>query len=535
MSIWLIFSFFFLFFSFIFLFLNINLLLVIKIFKNFLFFLLFDSISILFLFYLYLIVSCVFLFSKIYVSRYYKNSQFFWILFSFILRMKFLILFPDFFFLLLGWDGLGISRVLLIFFYNRKSSFFRAIKTFRIKRLGDGFLIIFLFFLLQKKRFLVIFKKIRFLTTTFFLLLISGLKTKRAQFPFRSWLPAAMAAPTPVSALVHSSTLVTAGLFLIIRNFRCINYNFSFFLVILGVWTLIYSRISCLFEKDFKKAIALSTLSQLGLIFTILGFNFLKFGFFHLLSHAGFKALLFIIRGYFIFKFYHHQDLRFLSNSKKKIFLNIILFSTICSLRGLLFSSGFFSKDCFLEGLKLNNSFFLKLFFFFIIILTLVYSFRLYFSISKNSKNFYSNQDFYFKFIGIIILWIPSIFFGFCFKKIFFKTLTLKNFKKKLILLLLILYFFFSTLNFSRKNFYFSYFFLFFFKSSFFNSIFLKKVNFFLKKIDTNWSLNFFYRVKELINFHLRNFFFYFLNLNFSKLWFFFLFLTFLRIILLIF
>jgi NADH-ubiquinone oxidoreductase chain 5 len=136
--------------------------------------------------------------------------------------------------------------------------------------------------------------------------------TKRAQIPFSRWLPAAIAAPTPVSALVHSSTLVTAGVFLTIRFYPFL-HSLSYFntiILIIAVRTIVIAGLRAITECDIKKIIALSTLSQLGIMITRIGFNMPILAYFHILTHALFKALLFICAGSFINQHLHSQDLR---------------------------------------------------------------------------------------------------------------------------------------------------------------------------------------------------------------------------------
>jgi NADH-ubiquinone oxidoreductase chain 5 len=143
-------------------------------------------------------------------------------------------------------------------------------------------------------------------------MIIAAAITKSAQIPFSRWLPAAIAAPTPVSALVHSSTLVTAGVFLIIRFYPFLHtiILFNKVILIIAVITMLIAGLSATTECDIKKIIALSTLSQLGIIITRIGLNLPTLAYFHMVTHALFKALLFICAGTFINNHRHRQDLR---------------------------------------------------------------------------------------------------------------------------------------------------------------------------------------------------------------------------------
>lgn len=180
-------------------------------------------------------------------------------------------------------------------------------------------------------------------------LVILAAITKRAQIPFSAWLPAAMAAPTPVSALVHSSTLVTAGVYLLIRFSEVIGVNM--FLMYVSVFTIILSGVGANFEIDLKKIIALSTLSQLGVIIITLSLGLVELTFFHLISHALFKSLLFLCAGAYIHRYGDIQDIRFLGGVGKIFPLTSFLFiGCSLSLCGFPFLSGFYSKDLILES-----------------------------------------------------------------------------------------------------------------------------------------------------------------------------------------
>merc|ERR1719510_538728 len=191
-----------------------------------------------------------------------------------------------------------------------------------------------------------------------FILVVASI-TKSAQIPFRAWLPAAMAAPTPVSSLVHSSTLVTAGVYLIFRFEKLLVYfNINHILLALGSLTILIARMRAFFEIDIKKMVALSTLRQLGVIITAMGAGFRVLGFFHLLTHAFFKALLFIRSGNLIHASERYQDLRVIGGSSEVIPLSkSIVIATSMSLCGLPFISAFYSKEIIIERLLIVNSF----------------------------------------------------------------------------------------------------------------------------------------------------------------------------------
>lgn len=190
-------------------------------------------------------------------------------------------------------------------------------------------------------------------TPVFFLIITLAAFTKRAQIPFSRWLPAAIAAPTPVSSLVHSSTLVTAGVFLLIRFKELIVFKCPLagnLILVAGTATIIIAGVSGLWENDLKKIVALSTLRQLGLIISCLGAGAVKIAFCHLLIHAYFKALLFMATGRLIHSSLGYQDLRAISlpGAHSPITSRIVLVTNF-SLIGLPFIRAFYSKDHFLE------------------------------------------------------------------------------------------------------------------------------------------------------------------------------------------
>lgn len=217
-------------------------------------------------------------------------------------------------------------------------------------------------------------------------LVILAALTKRAQMPFSAWLPAAIAAPTPVSALVHSSTLVTAGVYLLIRfNFILGLRNFLF---LIGTLTIFISGFGANFETDLKKIIALSTLRQLGLMIITLGLGYSEYAFFHLMTHAMFKSLLFLCAGVFIHSIGDLQDIRIMGGLA--VSSPVTSFYFICSsmaLCGFPFLSGFYSRDMILELFFITGiNFFMLIVIFLSTMFTLTYSVRLlYFIFFSNA------------------------------------------------------------------------------------------------------------------------------------------------------
>jgi len=317
---------------------------------NFRYLIILDWISIFFLFTVSSISGSIFLYSTYYIKGEKNYLRFNILMWLFILRMLSVIIRPRIISILLGWDGLGLSSYLLVIYYQRESASRSGILTIISNRIGDVSILMTLRLLHEKNlyRFFSIFEKYPLIS---FLLLLAAW-TKRAQVPFSAWLPAAIAAPTPVSSLVHSSTLVTAGVYLIIRTNNFLVSNILIVGLILSLITNIISGFISIREKDLKKVIALSTLSQVSLmiITVIRGHTYLAF--FHLIIHAFFKSALFINVGFVIHRRDSTQDSRNISQItiSSPLHINSILISNF-SLIGLPFISGFFSKDIILENI----------------------------------------------------------------------------------------------------------------------------------------------------------------------------------------
>lgn len=342
--------------------------------------LLLDLIRLRFLITVIIISRATLLFSKTYIMNETYFVRFHLLVISFVISIKLLILRTNLISLLLGWDMLGVTSFLLVAYYNNSKGFNARILTIISNRVGDRILLLAIglrCYSTVKRFFIASFIPLNY-TYIFVALITLASITKRAQIPFSAWLPAAIAAPTPVSTLVHSSTLVTAGVYLLIRLSYSITDIIINLILIIGLITTILARITALFEIDIKKIVALSTLSQLGLIISRVGLGLYFVAYFHLLVHAFFKALLFITVGNMIHRRSDFQDLRKGNiNTKKILITNIRIITRNLRLIGVPFFSRFYSKDIIIEiSLLIHRNFFILLLFLISIILTVLYSFR---------------------------------------------------------------------------------------------------------------------------------------------------------------
>ena len=292
-------------------------------------------------------------FSSIYISHDKSKDRFTILVLLFILSINLLIFIPHIIILLLGWDGLGLVSFILVIYYQNSSSLAASLITALTNRIGDVTILLAIAFSLNQAHWLVLNIHSHTYLYTQIILITCAAMTKRAQIPFSRWLPAAIAAPTPVSALVHSSTLVTAGVFLLIRFYPSLHLHplFNNFILIVATSTTLMAGIRATTECDFKKIVALSTLRQLGVIIFRIGANIPWLAFFHIVTHAIFKALLFICVGSFIHFHSHSQDLRWIGNISRQL-PTIISCLTIANLAlcGFPFIAGFYSKDIVVES-----------------------------------------------------------------------------------------------------------------------------------------------------------------------------------------
>nr|AVE15759.1 NADH dehydrogenase subunit 5 [Creobroter sp. JZ-2017] len=347
--------------------------------------LLIDWMSLLFMSFVMLISSLVILYSEDYMVGDVSLNRFIFLVLMFVLSMIFLIISPNMISILLGWDGLGLVSYCLVIYYQNLKSYNAGMLTALSNRVGDVALLMAIAWMTSFGSWNYVFY-LDCLFNEYELCVISSLvvlagMTKSAQIPFSAWLPAAMAAPTPVSALVHSSTLVTAGVYLLIRFSKAFPSWLLKFLLVISVLTMFMSGLGANFEYDLKKIIALSTLSQLGLMMSIMSLGFADLAFFHLLTHALFKALLFMCAGMVIHNVKNFQDIRFMGNLSMHMPLTSSCFMVSnFALCGMPFLAGFYSKDMILEIMSLSNlNMFMYFLYFFSTGLTVCYSFRLFY------------------------------------------------------------------------------------------------------------------------------------------------------------
>ena len=341
-----------------------------------------DSTSIIFISTVLTIATSVIQFAKTYMAHDKTCDRFIILVLLFVISIMFLILFPHIIVLLMGWDGLGVTSFVLVIYYNNPKSLGAGIITALTNRVGDVMLLITIALIISQGHWLALNTWGNDITWWTPFLIITAALTKRAQIPFSSWLPAAIAAPTPVRALVHSSTLVTAGVYLLYRFYPFIEELDAFkpVLLIISSITILMASASAIAECDIKKIIALSTLRQVAIIIFTLRIGLPEIAFFHLVTHALFKALLFICAGNLIDIHHHSQDLRLIGNVSGQLpaISSAITVANI-ALCGAPFIAGFYSKDLIIESTSIlieENNIIIITIFIIATILTTAYSTR---------------------------------------------------------------------------------------------------------------------------------------------------------------
>ena len=367
----------------------------------------------------------------------------------FTFSMLCLVVSDNFLQLFFGWEGVGLCSYLLIgFWFKRETANNAAIKAFIVNRVGDfglaiGIFIIFLIFgtlnfeevfsLVPEftKTNLGIFGGEYNVITLICVFLFIGAMGKSAQFLLHTWLPDAMEGPTPVSALIHAATMVTAGVFLVVRCSPIFEYSqFAMNLVaITGMITALFAASVALVQNDIKKIIAYSTCSQLGYMFFAAGVGAYHIAMFHLFTHAFFKALLFLGAGSVIHAFHEEQDISKMGGVWKKIpYTMILMLIGTLALTGFPFLSGFYSKDAIIEFAYLKDTsvgYYACSVGVFTAFLTAIYSWRLFFKTflgKYNNKSIPIEKTHESPFVMIfplIILAIGALLAGYFFKDLF--------------------------------------------------------------------------------------------------------------------
>ncbi len=277
----------------------------------------------------------------------------------FVFSMLLLVMGANYVIMFIGWEGVGLCSYLLIGYWFKNIDYSKAAKkAFVMNRIGDVGFLLAIFWIIQKTgttNFIDVFSKIDNLNSTdligITLLLFVGATGKSAQIPLYTWLPDAMAGPTPVSALIHAATMVTAGIYMIARS----NVLYSAapltmnVVAIIGAATALFAATIALRQNDIKKVLAYSTVSQLGYMFLALGSGAYVAAIFHVVTHAFFKALLFLGSGSVIHAMSGQQDIRFMGGLKNKLKITYATFLIGCiAIAGIFPFSGFFSKDAIL-------------------------------------------------------------------------------------------------------------------------------------------------------------------------------------------
>nr|YP_010582864.1 NADH dehydrogenase subunit 5 [Dolichovespula kuami]UGB89880.1 NADH dehydrogenase subunit 5 [Dolichovespula kuami] len=416
-----------------------------------------DWISFMFMGLVLMISSFVMIYSLKYMELDLNIKRFFLLLMMFVLSMLFLIICPNLMGLLIGWDGLGLISYCLVIYYQNWKSYTSGMVTVLLNRIGDVGILMMISLLVMLGSWNLMLFNLNFLLISLFMLLSAF--TKSAQLPFSIWLPLAMAAPTPVSSLVHSSTLVTAGVYLLMRfNSLMMENGIMNFMLFISSMTMMMSGLMANFEFDLKKIIALSTLSQLGLMMSILSLGEVDLGFIHLIIHALFKSLLFMCSGILIHQMSNNQDIRYMGCLVSYYpFVSLIFFISLLSLCGFPFFSGYYSKDLIMEIFLMSKMNFFSIFMLMMATLfTVSYSVRLIILVYLNyinKKNYLIliNEDILMS-LSLVILYLYSVIMGYFLINLFNSMLIILNQFEKMFVLQICFLGCFLGLFFSMKN-----------------------------------------------------------------------------------
>ena len=342
-------------------------------------------------------------------------DRFFSYISLFTFSMLMLVMSNNFLQLFFGWEAVGLVSYLLIgFWYDRPTAIFANMKAFLVNRVGDfgfilgiGLIVAFAGTLSYDQTFakagelasMTMPGTSWMLVTVICICLFIGAMGKSAQFPLHVWLPDSMEGPTPISALIHAATMVTAGIFMVARMsplFELSDTALNFILIIGGI-TALFMGFLGIIQNDIKRVIAYSTLSQLGYMTVALGASAYSAAVFHLMTHAFFKALLFLAAGSVIMGMHHNQDIRWMGNVRKYMPITWITFLLgSLALIGTPFFSGFYSKDSIIEAVHASHQAASGFAYFAVIagvFVTAFYSFRLYFLVFHGKERYDQNPD----------------------------------------------------------------------------------------------------------------------------------------------
>lgn len=399
----------------------------------------FDSLTVSMLIPVLIVSSLVHIYSIGYMSDDPHNQRFFSYLSLFTFMMIILVTSNNFLLMFVGWEGVGVCSYLLVsFWFTRIAANQSSISAFLTNRVGDCFLTIGMFAILWSCGnidYSTVFSIAPYMTeyviTIIGICLLIGAMAKSSQIGLHVWLPMAMEGPTPVSALIHAATMVTAGVYLLMRSSPLIEYSNTVLLLCLwiGAITTVFSSLIGLFQQDIKKVIAYSTMSQLGMMVIAIGLSSYNLALFHLVNHAFYKALLFLGAGAVIHAVSDNQDFRKYGGLKAFLPLtySVMLIASL-SLVAFPFMTGFYSKDFILES-AYGQFYFSSTVVYFISTLgamfTTLYSVKvLYLTFLTNPNgpliNYkHAHEGDIFMSIPLIILAVFSIFFGYITKDIF--------------------------------------------------------------------------------------------------------------------
>ncbi len=402
------------------------------------------------------VVTFVSLMVHVYTIGYMKDDPGYGRFFSFIslftFAMLMLVMSNNFLQLFFGWEAVGLVSYLLIgFWYQKPTAIHANMKAFLVNRVGDfGFLlgISLILFWFGSLDYIDVFNRLDALSeqniqmmgssfslmTLIAILLFIGAMGKSAQVPLHVWLPDSMEGPTPISALIHAATMVTAGIFLVARVSPIVEFSETAlsFILIIGSVTALFMGLLGIFQSDIKRVIAYSTLSQLGYMTIALGVSSYSLAIFHLFTHAFFKALLFLGAGSVIIGMHHEQNIFSMGNLRKYMPITWITFLlATLALVGMPFFSGFYSKESIIEAVKyseLTGSSFAYFCAVIGVFITSLYSFRLYLIVFHGNENWRAPKSKHHHGLGslesphesswvvtlpLILLAIPSVIIGF--------------------------------------------------------------------------------------------------------------------------